>query len=405
MALAIAQEALAEVRGDRLVEVAAADAVFPASLDIAAIGKAACAMMAGAHRVLQHSISRSLIITKTGYVSADIVRRPTIEVMEAGHPVPDCGSLAAGQRLLEWLASSDPQAHFLFLISGGASSVVEVPVTGVGLPELQSLNRRLLASGLDIAQINRARRRISCIKGGGLLQYIGIRRASVWLLSDVRGDDPAAIGSGLLYPSVAANQDTTDFPADVQSVLDRLPAGGAADKRDGGQPVPEHRILGNLRMACEAARGAAQRCGQQACYHERELEGDAEAAGRELAEQLRGFAPGVHIWGGETTVRLPEAPGRGGRNQHLALAAATELAGLRNVCLLALATDGSDGPGEDAGALVDGGTISRGELAGLDAVDALRRADAGGFLEASGDLVSTGATGTNVRDLVIAIKA
>lgn len=402
--LGLAQNAINEVRGDRLVERAATNAVFSAPIEIAAIGKAACAMMAGAHRVLGDSIRRSLLITKTGYIDADIARWRGIEIMEAGHPVPTAGSLEAGQRLVEWLATADAQAHMLFLISGGASSLVEVPVSGIGLPELQSINRWLLASGLDIQQINRVRRRTSRIKGGGLLDYVGAQKLSVWLLSDVRGDDPASIGSGMLYPVEAAEPDNIDFPPELEILLRKLSSGSQAGNLDERLPVPEHLILGNLRMACEAVRVAAARSGLHACYHEQELDGDAAAVGGQLASRLLTLPPGVHVWGGETTVRLPDNPGRGGRNQHLALAAALALSGRENVCLLALGTDGSDGPGEDAGALVDGGTISRGKLAGLDAAEALRQADSGGFLEASGDLISTGATGTNVRDLVIAIK-
>lgn len=403
--LDLAQIAIHEVRGDRLVERAAANAALTARLEVAAVGKAACAMMAGAHRVLGDSIRRSLLITKTGYVDVDLARNREIEIIEAGHPLPTEGSLNAGRRLLEWLATAYAQTHLLFLVSGGTSSLVEVPVSGIGLPELQFINRRLLASGLDIQQINRVRQRISRIKGGGLLHYVGTRNASVWLLSDVRGDDPASIGSGMLYPVAAVQPETIDLPADLEILLRKLPADSRASHRDEHLPVPEHLILGNLRMACEAARIAAERSGHHACYHEQELDGDAAAVGRQLAARLLTLPAGVHVWGGETTVRLPADPGRGGRNQHLALAAAMELAGQENICLLALGTDGSDGPGEDAGALVDGGTISRGELAGLSAADALRRADSGGFLEASGDLISTGATGTNVRDLVIAIKA
>ncbi|MCK7580211.1 MAG: hypothetical protein MZV65_34185 [Chromatiales bacterium] len=135
------------------------------------------------------------------------------------------------------------------------------------------------------------------------------------------------------------------------------------------------------------------------------ITGDAATVGARLAQGLRAAAPGtVRVWGGETTVTLPPRPGRGGRCQQLALAAALELNGSTGTWLLAAGTDGSDGPTEDAGALVDGGTIGRGELAGADAVAALGAADAGSFLEASGDLVQTGPTGTNVMDLMLGLR-
>jgi hydroxypyruvate reductase len=135
------------------------------------------------------------------------------------------------------------------------------------------------------------------------------------------------------------------------------------------------------------------------------LEGDATKTGRRLARQLITGRPGLYIWGGETTLCLPQRPGRGGRNQHLALAATIELAGRNDILLLSVGTDGTDGPTEDAGALVDGGTLERASLAGRDANEALARADSGTLLEASGDLIRTGPTGTNVMDLVLGHRA
>ncbi len=134
------------------------------------------------------------------------------------------------------------------------------------------------------------------------------------------------------------------------------------------------------------------------------ISADAATAGRRLAIELCEANPGVYIWGGEPSVQLPENPGRGGRNQHLALSAATAIAGHDDVFFLSMATDGGDGPGDDAGAVVDGGTLRRGERQGMDALQALDAADSGSFLEASGDLINTGPTGTNVMDLILGIK-
>jgi glycerate 2-kinase len=135
--------------------------------------------------------------------------------------------------------------------------------------------------------------------------------------------------------------------------------------------------------------------------HEPFVDGPAGPAGRRLARALLGGPPGLHIWGGETTVVLPDSPGRGGRNQHLALAAAIELSGRPDVLLLSAGTDGTDGPTDDAGALVDGATLERARDAGLTAAASLARADSGTLLEASGDLIRTGPTGTNVMDLIL----
>jgi hydroxypyruvate reductase len=159
--------------------------------------------------------------------------------------------------------------------------------------------------------------------------------------------------------------------------------------------------VGTALTACEAE---ARRRGSRVVRHARRLDLDTEQAADLIVETLLREDPGVHLWGGETTVRLPAAPGRGGRNQHLALACAIRLAGRDGIDILCGATDGSDGPGEDAGGLVDGGTVARGELGGLDAARCLAAADAGSFLAAAGDLVSTGPTGTNVNDLVVGVR-
>jgi len=284
------------------------------------------------------------------------------------------------------------------LLSGGASSLVEVPAPGITLEMLQQVNRWLLGSGLDIKRMNTIRKRLSRIKGGQLIKSLGERQVQVWMISDVRGDDPAVIGSGLLYPDDSDAAQISGLPAEIQAILDNTPevAGPSAT-------APEHRVLANLQAACSALSEAACERELSVQVHDLELDGDAVETGRQLAEVLEHASPGIHLWGGETTVQLPVQPGRGGRNQQLALAAATVLAGKPHCYLLALGTDGSDGSTGDAGALVDGGSLARGELAGLDAEVSLHAADAGAFLEASGDLVSTGPTGTNVRDIVVAL--
>jgi len=398
--LGLARCAIDTVAGERLTAQAAGDDYFEPPLHVVAIGKAAAAMAAGAQRVLHKQIKSALVITKTGHAAPWSKGLQQAEVIQAGHPLPTQESLEAGARLLEWMDEAGADARFLFLISGGASSLVEAPVHGVDLAVLRRINEWLLGSGLSIGQINRVRRKISRIKGGNLLRYLQGRQAKVWLLSDVATDSPAIIGSGLLYPGNDGLRQHVPLPDWLDDVLNTVTPPVSVQ-----ESIPEHRVLANLALACEAVTGQATAQGLQATVHDCGLDGDAEATGRTLGGRLLSLPAGIHIWGGETTVGLPDEPGRGGRNQHLALAAALVLAGKKDVCLLALGTDGSDGPTEDAGALVDGGTISRGELAGgFDAVDRLRHADSGSFLEASGDLISTGPTGTNVRDLVIAWK-
>jgi glycerate 2-kinase len=341
---------------------------------IAAIGKAASAMALGAHDVLGGSIERTLLITKDGHVAPQIHTLRNVEIHESSHPVPDQRSLAAGQGLLKWLSELPRSVEPLFLISGGASSLVEVLEDGVTFGQLGKLNAEGLASGIPIAELNARRSKLSRIKGGGVARLMGDRPARALFISDVPGDDPAVIGSGLLGPAL-------DFQDRIQRT-----------------------IVASLDHAIEGACAAAEKLGLDVRRPPSRFDDDAARLAVRFAHELHLNPAQVCVWGGESTVQLPPNPGRGGRNQHLALAAARLLAGQSQMMLLAAGTDGTDGVTDDAGALVDSETCARLALAEIDADDCIRRADSGTALAASGDLIHTGPTGTNVGDLVIGLK-
>jgi hydroxypyruvate reductase len=324
-------------------------------------------------------------------------------VLESGHPLPDARSLAAGERVMAFVDALPPTARVLVLLSGGASALVEKLVDGVDLPALRAITQWMLAAGLDIGAMNRIRKRLSLIKGGRLARRLYPRPVLCLAISDVPGDDPRAIGSGPLVAETGEEPQLQSAPDLVRAALARAPVLPRASDPCFG--AIEYQIVARLADAKRAAATAAGELGYAAVEEPEFIAGDALAAGAMLARRLSVAAPGVvHIWGGETTVRLPDQPGRGGRNQSLALSAAAALAGVDRVALLAVGTDGTDGPTEDAGALVDGETVARGALHGLDARAALAAADAGRFLEASGDLVHTGPTGTNVMDLMMGVR-
>lgn len=331
-------------------------------------------MALGAHDALGACVERVLLITKDGHVPPEVRSLPGIEVHESAHPVPDERSLAAGQSLLRWLTALPARAQPLFLVSGGASSLVEVLEEGVSLAQLERLNAEGHASGIPITELNARRATLSRIKGGRLAGLLAGRPARALFISDVPGDDPAVIGSGLMGP-----------------------ASGAPDHI-------ERFIVASLDHAVDSACLAAGKMGLDVHRAPKRFDGDAARLAVRFAHELHLSSAQVCVWGGESTVQLPEHPGRGGRNQHLALAAARLLAGQSRMLLLAAGTDGTDGPTEDAGALVDSDTCARIALAELDADDCMRRADAGTALAASGDLIHTGPTGTNVGDLVIGLK-
>jgi hydroxypyruvate reductase len=362
-----------------------------------AIGKAADAMMRGAADRLRLDLRRGLVITKRGHSDYQRWLHCPVNLVESSHPVPDASSLAAGERLLAFLRDLPPDLPLLALVSGGASALVEVPRPGVTLEDLQRANAWLLASGLPIGEMNKVRKALSRIKGGGLLNYVGKRPVLGLLISDVPYDEPAVIGSGLLVPAA---------PGELPALPDWLAelTGAAAEEASPPSECPELVLVATLGDALDAAAAAGSAAGLTVHRHPEFLEGEAAERGRALAAFLLEAPPGLHLWGGETTVTLPAEPGRGGRNQHLALAAAELLDGRDDLVLLAAGTDGSDGPTEDAGGLVDGGTWGRALREGLDPRRALQRADAGSVLAATGDLVHTGPTGTNVMDLVVALK-
>ncbi len=373
------------------------------SVGVVAIGKAAAHMLAGACDALGERIGRALLITKHGHVERLWPDDLSVVCMESAHPQPDATSLEAGRALIDFLgADGDDERFLVFLVSGGASSLVESLGGGLGEEVLGEVGGWLLASGLPITAINRVRKRLSRIKAGRLAAHLRGRKALHLMISDVPGDDPRVIGSGLLVPHAPADIAVDDLPLPgwLRALAREAPPLAPAEAFAGVRTLVIARPEDARRAASEAllARGYVVR------LHEQLVEGEAVPVGRELVRQVLAGGSAAHVWAGETTVTLPENPGRGGRCQNLALAAAEAISGRGDVWLLAAGTDGSDGPVEDAGALVDGGTITRGRDAGLDPGEALVRADAGTFLEASGDLIHTGPTGTNVMDLMIGVR-
>ena len=334
-----------------------------------AVGKAAAAMMQGAVDALGNQLVRGIVVAPDGAIPAELREHAGIECLEAGHPRPDDRSLAAGRALLAFAQQTAAGSRVLLLVSGGASALLEVPVPGTGLPELRALFDRSLTERLDIERLNRQRVALSQIKGGRLPGLFSGTRIEAFMISDVPRDDPAVLASGLL-----------DDPGVVP------------------------RLVGSLDDALEAILRAATARGLKAELGRERLTGDAEAAARRICHEIAAGEADLVIHGGEAVVQLPSNPGRGGRCQHLAVAAAQCIAGHADYLLLAAGTDGRDGASEDAGAIVDGATLERASDAGLDAAAVLAAGDSGSLLEATGDLLDTGSTGTNVGDIVLALR-
>lgn len=360
---------------------------------VLALGKAAGSMAAGAEVALGDRIRSALAVSPYRSDSPGARWR----LIEGAHPLPDERSLHAGEAVRDWLQALPAGLPLIVLLSGGASASLELPVDGMTLEKLRELNRWLLGSGLDIAAMNAVRARFSQLKRGGLARLAGRRRIHVLATSDVPGDRVEDIGSGPCWPE--APRWPQGLPAWLNDWHETLPLPEAMT------PPAEisHAIIARNSDALEAVVDAVEEDGVALADCAR-LEGDAVAAAKRIVADIDAGPAGVHLWGGETTVTLPENPGRGGRCQHLALAAAIALEGREDVALLAFGTDGIDGSTEDAGAVIDGRTLDAIRDEGLDALHCLERADSNTALQAAGALVHTGATGTNVMDVVIGWK-
>jgi glycerate 2-kinase len=369
---------------------------------VVSIGKAAARMAAGAFDVLGSRISSALIITKFGHCERLLTETASVRCFEGAHPVPDTASFRAGELLIAFLDAAPTSARFIFLISGGASSLVELPPAGLDANHIVRIHRWLLGAGLPIGSMNRVRKRISRLKAGRLVNYLGGRETVTLLISDVPEDDPRVIGSGLLTEHSQRDIDVSDLylPSWMNVVLENPPALADASAFAGIRTE----VIAWPGLARAGAAALAAKRGYHVKVHDCLVEGDANAVGDRIARQVLADVPGVQIWSSEVTVTLPPTPGRGGRCQSLALAAAIRLAGREGVYLLAAGTDGTDGPCMVSGALVDGGTVQRGGRVDWDAAERLAVADAGSFLDVSHDLITTGPTGTNVMDLLVSLK-
>ncbi len=383
---------------------------------IVGAGKAALAMGHAAAEIVGADLRGGLVVAPHGSTGTC---HGSLAVATGAHPVPDAAGEAATARLLARVADADAGTLVLVVLSGGASALLVAPADGLTLADKQDVTARLLGAGADITALNTVRKHCSRVKGGGLVRAAA-GAGALWalVLSDVVGDDPATIASG---PSVA---DPTTY-ADAVAVLSRYlppdaaPAvrghlvrgerGGVPETLKPGDPLLARTrtvIVGGNHDAVRAAAAAATARGYAVEVLASPLTGDATVAGRILAARLRA-APRARrvalIAGGETTVRV-EPGGRGGRCQQLALAAALALTGTPAV-LLAAGTDGVDGPSGAAGACVDGETATRAAAGGLDPARALTATDSAPVLAATGDLLVTGPTGTNVADVVVALRA
>ena len=370
-------------------------------------GKAAAAMAAAVEAHWRQPLE-GLVITRYGHAA------PTshIEVLEAGHPVPDAAGVAGASRIAAMTAALGPDDLVLCLLSGGGSALLALPPAGLTLDDLQAVNRALLVSGANIREMNCVRRHLSQLQGGRLAARCAPARIVTLMISDVPGDDPADIASG---PTCA----DASSCADALRILERYaiipPPRVRAFLEDGRDESikpgdarlarASHRIIASARASLGAAAAVARAHGVTPLILGDSIEGEAREVGRTQAEIARQVVsqgrpvarPCVLLSGGETTVTVRHA-GRGGRNGEFLVGAMIELGGLAGVHALAADTDGIDGTEDNAGALIGPDSLARAAALGLDPRASLAANDSYGLFAALGDLVVTGPTRTNVND-------
>lgn len=323
----------------------------------------------------------------------------------AGHPVPDPAGAEAAQAVLTAAGSLGQGRSLLLLLSGGGSALLPAPAEGITLADKAELNRLLLGSGADIHEMNLIRQQVSRIKGGGLARAAAPAEVTALILSDVVGDDLSIIASGPTAPPAGTREIARERLV-ARGIWDRLPASVRAHLDRAGTvepPPPADNILIGSNALSQAAMAAAA---PEAILAPVPLTGDVADAARTVV-QAGNAGPGTRLWGGETTVRLT-GTGLGGRNQELALRVAllAEAEGWQGPWVfLSGGTDGRDGPTEAAGGMVDQGSLTRMRAAGVSPEGALAGNDSNRALAASGDLIVTGATGTNVADLQVLIRS
>ena len=375
-------------------------------------GKASAEMARAVERVVQKSgarISGGEINVKDGHRSP--LRR--IKINECGHPIPDQRGVAGARRIAKIASQAGPDDLVICLISGGASALLPLPAPGITLAKKQKITRLLLECGANIHEINCLRKHISAIKGGQLARLIYPATLLTLILSDVIGDDLDVIGSGPTVPDRSTIAEARAICAKYRIGVELPELEETPKTGDKIFAKARNQIVGSNQLAVDAAAEQARRLGFHTLVLSTYVEGEARQVARvhaAIAKEIRASGrpiprPACVISGGETTVTI-RGKGLGGRNQEFALAAAAEIAGLGpDTLILSAGTDGTDGPTDAAGAIADGTTLHRAQTLGLDAGAFLQNNDSYHFFEATGDLIKTGPTGTNVADIqLIAVR-
>ena len=389
-------------------------------LFVVGFGKASPSMAMAIEDNFSEVITEGVIVTKYGHTKRNL--KSVIKVYEAGHPLPDENGLKATEKIKNLLSAADEKTMVLCLISGGGSSLLVAPVDGIDLASKREINSLLLNSGAEIEEINTVRKHLSKVKGGRLAELAYPAKVLSLIISDVIGDKIDVIASGPTAPDPSTYEDAIEvlkkynlwkkIPQNIKEVLEKGRKGLVHEtpKRDSKifEKV-ENIIVGSNKIALRSAKKKAEEMGFETEILTFELKGEAREAGRWLAEKAVRFlnSKGRNrkiclLSGGETTVSV-KGNGTGGRNMEFALSFAMEIEGKNGITLLSAGTDGTDGPTDAAGAIVDGETIKKAKRMGINPGAYLKKNDSYNFFKKVGGLFITGPTGTNVMDIQVVI--
>lgn len=385
------------------------------------IGKASVGMMIGLKKALRHQTTGGIVIAKAQHPIDSFASIDDFEICYGDHPVPSAKSIAATKKVIGYLNQSNENDLVICLISGGASSLMTLPIDGVSLEDIQSTTKSLLESGATIQEINTIRKHLDQVKGGGLIKFSNGARIISLIISDVIGDPLSVIASGPTAP------DTTTFknawkilekyhlqksiPSTIKNAIKNGLDGKIEETLKPGNPVfskVDNRIIASNSLAVKAAIQKARELGYEASALEHCIMGEAREVGERLvwnwlktSEEMPIAGKGrMLIGGGETTV-TKTGNGLGGRNLEVALGAVTLLRGNRGKALITFTTDGEDGPTDAAGAIVTDTTYENGHHIGVIPNEYLGNNDSYHYFEKVGGLIKSGSTGTNVMDMVI----
>lgn len=402
----IIEKSIMDVLPDKAVTTVLMNRSFLNNVYVVAVGKAAWVMAETAYKLLGNQIRKGLIITKYGHAKGEI---EGFEIIEAGHPIPDENSLKGTQKAIELVRNLSEKDEVIFLLSGGGSSLFEKPVSGITLTDIQEVTQKFLNCGASITEINAIRKRLSDVKGGKFAQYCAPAKVCSIVLSDVLGGRLDMIASGPAYQDTSTTDEVFNIIKKYDLVLEDHII--EALKKETPKEIKnvETFVTGSVGEFCVAVAQHAKQLGYEPYILSNTLDCEAREAGKFIASVARmiheggGYVikpPCAIIAGGETVVTI-KGDGLGGRNQEIALSAAMGIKDIDNVVIFSISSDGTDGPTDADGGIVDGNTVNLLESFGIHCEEMLKNNDSYHALEKAGGLIKTGTTGTNVNDVTV----